>query len=100
MAHRPLKGDGVGGVDLKREVGDALHRLHRSVEDGRLVQPGDADVDVEDVRSGVGLRDRLAEDVCDVALRQGGLQPLLPGGVDPLPYDDRAVKRYLDCPRA
>ena len=100
MAERALERRGVGGVDLERHVGDALHGLDRRVEHGRLVQPGDADVDVEDVRAGLGLRHRLAEDVGDVALGQRGPELLLAGGVDALADDDGVVEWDLDGARA
>ena len=88
VAHRPLEGGRIGRVDLERQVGDALHGLHRCLEDGRLVESGDADVDVEYVRAGLGLRHSFAQNVRGVSFRERGPEALLACRVDALSDDD------------
>jgi hypothetical protein len=65
-----------------------LYSLHCRVKDGRLVESGNADVDVEYVRSGLGLRHGFAQDVRGVAFRERCSEALLACRVDALSDDD------------
>ena len=80
-------------VDRQRHVGDRLHELHGPREDRRLVGERDARVDVEHVRAGRDLRERIRLDAAEIAGRHLGGEQLAPGRVDALADDDeRAVE--------
>ena len=84
-----LHGFGVGGVQLQGQAGDGLDGLHRLGEHRRLVQAGQAHVHVQDVGPGLLLLEGLAQHIVHVPGPEGGLELLLPGGVDALPDDHR-----------
>ena len=86
--------DTFPGREGMLEVSDrmnALHGLNRGVQDGRLVQSGNAHVHVEDMRPGLRLRDGLAQDVRHVSLFQRRAELLLSSWVDALSDYDCVV---------
>ncbi len=86
-AHGRLDDLRICRVDLQRQRGHALQLGHKLNHGGALVDLGQAHVNVQDLRAGVGLRDGLAHDVVVVALAQGLLHLLLARGVDALAND-------------
>ena len=88
------------GVDGERDVGDVLHELDRLREDGGLVRERDAGVDVEHLRTGLDLRDRVRDDRLEVPRRHLLRELLAPGRVDPLADDhERTREADDDLPR-
>ena len=90
-AQGPLHGDGVGGVDLERQVHHRLETAHRLLQHRGLVDLRQTHVHVQHLDALVLLSDALGEDVVHVAGAQGLLEPLLTGGVDPLADQHRVV---------
>ena len=71
-------------VDGQRHVGDALHELDGPGQQRRLVGQGDAGVDVEHVRTGSHLGQRVGLDAAEVAVLHLLREQLATGGVDAL----------------
>ena len=74
-------------VDRQRQVGERLDELNCPGEDRRLVGERDAGIDVEHVRAGVDLGERIALDPAEVAVLHLLGEELPPGRVDPLADD-------------
>ena len=82
----------VGGVQLQGDVQGALQLFHHPGQHGHLVHAGIAHVHVQDIRSGVHLLEAHIQDIIQVLLQQGLLEPLFAGGVDALADDPHAVQ--------
>ncbi len=82
------------GVDRERHVDQRLHQLHGLGEDARLVRERNAGVDVQHVRAGRDLRERIGLDLAVVARRHLRRQPFASGRIDPLADD---AERLLEA---
>ena len=82
---------GVGGIQLQRQADHALQGLDHLFHQRGLVHTGRTHIAVQDLRPGLGLADRLFEDVVHIPFAQGLLEPLFAGGVDPLAHHGDAV---------
>jgi hypothetical protein len=78
-------------VDRQGHVGQRLHELDRVGQDRRLVRQRDTRVDVEHVRTGFDLGDRVALDPREVAGLHLLHQDLAAGRVDALADDDERL---------
>ena len=99
MPERVLERDGIGRVDLERRVGDRLDRLDRLAQDLRLVDPGDAGIDVKNRRPRLNLSNRLAQNVPHVARLVRLAKFLLSRRIDPLADDEGVVQGEFDGAR-
>ena len=91
----------VRRVYLQGQVDHGLQGLDRAGHHRRLVDAGQADVDVQNVRAGILLFQAARNDIVKVLLPQGLLEALLPGGVDALadhpdPVKDGRVRSRTD----
>ena len=91
----------VRRVYLQGQVDHGLQGLDRAGHHRRLVDAGQADVDVQNVRAGILLFQATRNDIVKVLLAQGLLEALLPGGVDALadhpdPVKDGRVRSRTD----
>ena len=87
---RPKAGfDGfdIGRIDLQRQGHHPLHRRHDLSHHGRFIDPRKADVDIQDIRTGIRLFDGTLDDIVQIVLPQSLLEPFLSGGVDPFTND-------------
>ena len=99
-AQRTGQGLWIRGVELQRQVGDGLQILDKLLQRGGLVDAGQARVDVEHLRTGLGLGHSLSAGVGAVAVPQGLLQPFFAGGIDALPHHSDAVDLHKADRRA
>ena len=86
-AHSSLERVRIGGIDLQGQGENTLELLHHVRHHGGLVNLGEADVHVEDVRAAVLLAQALAKNVLDIAVAQRLFEFLLPGRIDALADD-------------
>ena len=86
------------GVDRQRHVGQRLHELDRLGQDARLVGERDAGVDVEHLRAGLDLGQRVGLDLAVVADRHLGGELLAAGRIDALADDARTAARSRSRP--
>ena len=87
------------GIDGEGNVGDGLHQLHRSGQEGRLIHHGDPGVHVQHVSAGRHLGQGIVPDPGEVPRRHLRGEPLSPRGVDPLPDEgDGAVRAHHNRP--
>ena len=88
------------GVDAERYVGDRLDELDRLAQDARLVCERNAGVDVEHLRAGLDLRDRVGDDGLEIAVLHLLGKLLAAGRVDALADDhERAIEADHDLLR-
>ena len=85
-------------VDLKRQVRDRLHLLDHLRHHRHFIEPGNAYVDVQNLRSRVDLVDRLVEQIIEVPIQQRLLHPFLAGRVEPLPDHRHMIDRDGPAP--
>ncbi len=89
-----LEGDNVGGIDLKREPGDALKALHHRFHHGRLVDFGETDIDVQNICAGVLLIKSLLQNIGNILIAKGLFEAFFAGRVDTL-TDENAARADL-----
>ena len=87
----------VGGIKLDRQVRYRLYGLDHPNHHSRFINAGQSDVDIQNMRSRVGLFDCLCEDIIKVVFPQRLLESLFSGGVDAFADDAHAVNRDSIC---
>ncbi len=84
------------GIDRERNVDRLLHQLDAFGEDPGLVGERNAGIDVEHLRPGLDLGQRLGDDPAVIARRHLGREQLAPGRIDPLADHDEAALKADD----
>ena len=84
-----LQGGRVGGIEGKGDVSRLQGRLHGQRQDAYLVHPGRADVDVQNVGSGLHLGPHFLSHERHISGPQRLGQALLARGVDPFADEHR-----------
>ena len=90
-----LQGLGVGGIQHQRQGNARLQLLHRGNQHGRLIDLGQAHVNVQQIGAQIALGNRFAHQVIKVAFAQGRFQLWLAGGVDALADDAHLVGAFV-----
>ena len=88
-AHRALHGGGVAGIQAQRQGTGRLQFFDKPCQDGRLVDIGHADVDVEDRRIAVLLAEAFREQHVQIAFFKRGTHLFADAGVDALADQER-----------
>ena len=89
--HSRLQRPWVGGIQLQRNVADALHGLYHARQTCGLIDFRQAHIHIQRVRPGFRLSDSLAHHGIHVALAQRLLQTLFAGGIEAFADDDRPI---------
>ena len=84
----------VRRVDLQRKIDDLLQGCDSLRQNLRLVDAGQAHIHIQNVHLFLLLGHALGEDIVQIPLQNGGLQPLLAGGIDPLADEPRFFAKF------
>ena len=84
----------VGGIKLQGEVSDLQNRLHGLWQHLCFVNAGCADIDIENIGAGIGLRDRLAAQIIEITVEQRLLHALFAGRIDALSDDAGHIEQH------
>ena len=89
-SQRALQRLRIRRVDLQRQRRDALQLRNHVLHHRRLINLRQPDIDIQDVRAGVLLLERLSAEIIEVVAAERLLEFLLARGIDPLADNHRA----------
>ena len=84
----------IRGIELKGQVGHLQDRADRLRQHCSLVYARGADIDIQNIRAGIGLRDRFAAQIIHIHIQKRLLHALFSRRVDAFPDDTRHIEPH------